>query len=71
MGMRRIVARLQESEQHPLFLSDVAAALGCSKKYLYKCIDNDLLRAGRIGRDFRVEMEEAVRFAREAGFLRE
>lgn len=66
-SVRSLAERLTQGGTAPVPLSALADALGCSKKYLYKCVKAGSLRAGRIGRDYRVPPEEAARFAREAG----
>jgi excisionase family DNA binding protein len=69
MGMDRIRQRLAAG-QPPLGVSELADLVGCSRSYIHKLIDAGALDVGRVGRSFRVPLQEAVRIARDVGALR-
>jgi excisionase family DNA binding protein len=66
--MDRLMARLQE-EHGALRVSELAEVLQCSRSYVYKCIKAEALKAGRVGSDYRIPIQEARRLAVLAGLL--
>lgn len=43
-------------------ISELAIRLNCSKRTLYRLIDERQLHAYRLGRDYRIDSAEVVRF---------
>jgi len=66
--MDRLVARLQE-EAGTFTVEEVCELIRCSRSYVYKCIKAEAIKAGRVGSDYRIPLQEARRLAREAGVL--
>ena len=50
----------------PFTVTEVALALRCSDEWLYKCIRAGAVKAGRIGRNYRIPASEARRLHFEA-----
>lgn len=50
----------------PFTVTEVALALRCSDEWLYKCIKAGAIKAGRIGRNYRIPAHEARRLLFEA-----
>jgi len=48
----------------PFRVAEIAAALRCSRRYVHKIIKAGTIKAGRVGRDFRISAREARRLAR-------
>jgi excisionase family DNA binding protein len=71
--MDRLIERLKaDGADGFVTVTEVVQAFRCSRSYVYKLIDAGALRGvGRIGTDYRIPLEEARRFAREAGFLQD
>lgn len=57
--------------QPPLRVSELADALGCSRGYIHKLIEAGTVKVWKVGRVFRVPVQEAQKLAREAGVLRD
>lgn len=66
--MAEILARLEDGRP-PLRATELAEMLGCARSWVNKLIKADAIRAGRIGRNYRIPVSEARRLAREAGLL--
>lgn len=47
----------------PFTVSELASALDCSARYVLKCIDAGVIKAGRVGREYRVSKGEAAKMA--------
>jgi excisionase family DNA binding protein len=47
----------------PLTVTELALLLGCSRSYVYKLIDAELLHPGRIGWSYRIPIDQARRVA--------
>jgi excisionase family DNA binding protein len=71
MGMDRILDRLRKGEGPPLRVSELADVIGASRSYVHKLIDAGTLHPGRVGREYRIHVEEAAQVARDAGALRD
>ena len=66
--MDRVSERLREGAP-PLTMGELADMLNCSRRYVQKLIEAGNLNAGRVGRDYRIPVQEAARLAREARVL--
>lgn len=69
MAMDRILDRLRNGSGPPLRVSELAEAVGCSRSHVHKLIEAGSLQVGRVGRDYRIPLTEAVRIAKETGAL--
>lgn len=69
MGMDRLLDRLRNRSGPPLRVAELAEAVGCSRSYIYKCIKAETIKVGKVGSDYRIPLQEAVRMVREAGLL--
>lgn len=65
-----LLDRLRRGVGPPVRVTELAEAIGCSRSYVHKLIEAGSIEAGRIGRDFRIPLIEAIRLAREAGALK-
>ncbi len=55
------------TQDGPFRVPDLARVLRCSTTYLYTCIHEGAVRAGKVGDHYRVPAEEARRLATAAG----
>ena len=72
MGMDRIAERLGLPDgAQSVTVRRLSVILACSPTYLQKLIRAGSLVAGKVGSDYRIPLEEAVRLAREAKIIRD
>lgn len=48
----------------PFTVTEVAMALRCSTDYIHKCIKAGTVEAGRVGRNYRLNRDEAAKLVR-------